>query len=246
MEKKKSPEKWKKLKKFSNTLWLVGTVSAVLFIIIAIVVIARTNYKDGVKDDILANLSRYNAVKFGYTPEAEGITNTNKVVANTPEELLDVLDTIEADSAELLDTYEQVSVKIKEPLEDVDNVVTKIIDYADYWQIVKEGVIYHGTPETGTVTENELGLVLSEATNVDDFLANFDNAIVNNDSDIILFGDTNFGKIVLTDKLCSSVKPIIEQSDETTKLMLKLQLLSEIGEYTPAMNSLYELYSKLQ
>lgn len=246
MEKKKQSKKWIKLKKFSNILWLIGTISALLFIIIAIIVIARTNYHSNVKDDVLSNLSRYNAVKFGYIQETKSITNTENVVADVPDELLDVLDNIKADNIQILDTYNQVSVRIKEPLEDVDSVVGRITSYTDYWQIVKEGITYHGTPETGTVSEEELELVLSEATNVDEFLTNLSNTIVNNTDKIVLFGDVNYGKLVLTEKLCTGVKSIIEGTDETEKLLLELQLLSEIGEYTPALNTLYDLYFKLQ
>ncbi len=246
MGKEKSSGKLKNLKKVSNILWFVGTISALLFIAIAVIIIAYTNYKDGVKDDILANLSRYNAVHYGYTPESEDISGNNTVVADVPEELIAVLDTIEADSTDILDTYNQVSVRVKEPVEDVDIVVSKLSDYTDYWQIVKEGIVYHGTPNYVTTAEAELKVVLSEADNVDVFLTNFDNAIINNTESMVLYGDVNFGKLVLTDTLCSSIKPTIEGTDDVASLMLKLQLLSELGEYTPAMNNLYNLYSQIQ
>lgn len=247
MKEKKTSEKSKKLKKVSNTMWFAGTVVAVLFILVSLVITAVANYKTDAKDEILADLAKYNASKFGYVPDTESIKiDTGAIVASIPEDLTVVLDTIKAESVEILDSYTQVSVRIKEPVEDIDTVIDSIIDNTDYWQIVKEGVVYHGTKTTSTVAESDMPVIEVQSTDIDNFFSNYDDTIRNANEDLFLFYDMNYGYVPLTKTLCEDVLPLINGDDELGSLIIKLQLLSALGEYTPVLNDLYDLYSQIQ
>lgn len=244
-EEKNKSGRFKRLKKFSNTLWFAGTISALLFIVISVILLLRSNHKNNAKDTIMDNLRQYNAVHFGYQPEIEEDTPGISVVADVSSELMDMLEALEAESVDILDAYNQVSVRIREPEDDIYTIATELSQYADYWQIVDNGVIYHGTPDEVLTEESDLEIQLSEAENVDIFLANMDNAIISNTDSIILFGDVNYGKVVLTDSLCEAIRPVIEDN-EIDSLLLKLQLLDSLGEYTPEMNNLYDLYDQVR
>lgn len=246
MGKRKSSDKFKRIKKIGSIAWFAGTIIAILFIVIALIGIIYTNYKNGATEDILANLSKYNAKHYNYTPEVDDSTKVTIMKPDISSELIAVLDSIEAEAIETPSTYNQVTVRVIEPSATIEDVASTLAPYASYWQIIKDGYVYHGTPNTQTVTEDALEVVLSEADNVDVFLSNFDDVILTNTSPIVLFGDTNFGKVVLTDTLCAEIRPVIETGTDVDSLVLKLQLLSEIGEYTPNMKDLYDLLSKIK
>lgn len=245
-EKKSSKSGNKKVKKFFNTLWLVGTILSVLVVIAYFVISMITNYNKNKKESILQQLQVYNYEHFGYKPQSDvgndiSILDLHYEISSDLENLLDSFDC----EVELLDTFSIVSIRVIEPNEDINSVAEKLSPCADYWEIISSGVSYYGTPNSPTLSINEINVVTESADSVDGFLYNLENAILNNTDDLIIYMDINYGMLPLTNELHDLVADKWSSMERADQLLIMLHMLKNTGEVTSKLDSLYSLYNNL-
>lgn len=242
---KKSSSLKKTTKKVFNTLWIVGTCLGLLLILIAIIVSFYNSYKEDKKASVLTNISRYNANKFGYIAGEVETLKYRDITPVIPENLNEVLMSIDATAIEVRKPYNVVAVFIKEPVDDIATVENTIRDYVDFWEIVKEGISYYGTPNDTTVSEEDIEFVGYTSEDIDTFRNNLEIEIKSN-TNLHLFIDYNYVKVPLFDKLCTELSNVIDNAEEADKIIVELKVISEIGTHTSNLDYLYELVEKIK
>lgn len=234
--------RFKSLKKFSNILWFIGTILIILLVLVTIIIITNMNYKESLQEDTLANLARYNAVKYGYTGETSN--KSVEVHADITEDILETLDTIEADSVTVDEYYNQVYVSVIEPV-DFESTEEKLEEVADCWKITVTGVTTYGVPGY-SVTEDEITLIENIADTVDDFLEDFESEMLTeHEQPIVLFYDLNYGGMFITQSLTSELQPTFMEQEYTDRIIIDLKLLTTAGFTSSAMTSLIDTYRRL-
>ena len=237
---KDKSERKKKIKKFFNTLWLVGSILCVFLVVVSVGVLWHDSYRKVQQEKVLASLAKYNKMTFGYEPKQMDIVKVYEKKAPVTENVNELLQTIDAENIRILDTYDILSVEIKEPKDDLETVVNNIKDSISLWKIIKNGVVYWGTPEDTTIQEKDIVLVEKDCLTVDDFMDELDNTIYNVNS-MIKFYDEDIGSVILTRELSEHLITVIENEEPADKILLELKLIDEIGQHTRTMDYLYEL-----
>lgn len=242
---KKSSSKAKKAKKVFNFLWIAGTCIAVILVVFAICVNIYVSHKENVKASVLANLSKYNAKKFGYIAGGQESIKYRNISASIPEDLQKYLDTVNARNAKILKSYNLVSVLIDEPVDDIKIIEDEITEYADFWHIVKEGINYYGTPNDGTLSEYDVPLVEFNSPDVDTFIESLDSTIRNN-NELVVFIDYDYAQVPLFGTLCEELSNVINNAEKADKLVVEFTVISELGSPTSNLDYLYDLVHQLK
>lgn len=243
---KEKKERFKSLKRFGNALWFIGTVLAVLLVILAIVVSMITDYNENKKEKVLAQLQVYNYEKFGYLPQSQ-TGNTVSILdlkSSISDEFQDVIDGLGCE-VQVLDTFSIKSLRVIEPEEDVDSLAAKLSQYADYWEIIKGGVSYYGVPDSPTLSIDSITMIRVDTNSVDEFLGELEKAMMNQTNGIALYLDTNYGLMPVTGVLYDLVSNDWDSLERSDQLLIILSILKETGQFTDKLDNLYNLYYQL-
>lgn len=243
---KEKKERFKSLKRFGNTLWFIGTILAILLVILAVVVSMVNNYNANKKDKVLAQLQIYNYEKFGYLPQSQS-GNAMSILdlkSSVSDELRSIIDGLGCE-VKVLDTFSIRSLRVIEPEEDVDSVAAKLSPLVDYWEIVKSGISYYGVPNSPTLDIDSINLIKGESNSVDEFLDNLENAMMNQTTGISIYLDTNYGMMPVTGSLYTLVINDWSRLERSDQLLIILSILKETGQYTNKLDNLYDLYYQL-
>lgn len=238
----KRQNRFRNIKRISNILWVVGTCTIFVVLIIALILFINRSYKINLRENVIQNLVRYNASHFNYNPSLESNETVLNISADYSDEFLDYIDTIVADDVVLDRVYNQSFVKIINPenLDFIDNLISNVDCYTIYYQ----GLWYYGN-DTGYVSELDIPVINSTALTVDDFMNDLENALITECEDsIVLFNNVNFGQVFITSELQDNLIGVLPEQDYVTRLKIELQILTTAGHYTSSLQSLITVYEK--
>ena len=238
MDKKKLK---KTLKKIDTTLWIVGTGCIILVVIISLVVSAVTNRKEHKYEVVMRKLEKYNAEHFNYTPEVDdGIVDYLDIKPTVPYELTEYMKEIDCYEIRICNTFNMLCVEITNPNVSIESINETLSGIADLWVINDNGIIYYGSPESGTFDNESVDTLEFSSSNVDECLESLENTILN-DNGLVLFYDSNFCLVPVTSRMSYKLNEVWSDLPRSDQIIVMLKLIDELGRHTYKFSNLYSL-----